>query len=200
MGILPKDYDKATADQYMKLEEGENRIRLLDDVISGYLYWTYPDSDEVVPKGEFGGAGSTPHRVEDFGDLSVEQRNGMKAFIAMVVYNYSKEIVQILEVTQSSIMNPLDVLDNSTKWGDLKGYDVVISKTKTGSEKTAVEYSVIPEPKEKLSKEAKAAFEATNINLKALFTGDDPFKPEPKEEETIDLDDIPSVFDGELEE
>ena len=98
------------------------------------------------------------------------------------------EKVQILEIKQIGIMNALDALYDSKAWGDVTGYDIVITKTKTGPEPMNVEYSVVPEPKKPVSKKILEAYDG-KINLEALFEGEDPFSSEGTDE--VDLEDIP---------
>jgi len=195
MSILPKNIDKAMPTSYMKFKEGDNKIRVLESSVSGYVYWTFPESNKVVPRGDFGGKGSKPHRVADFSELDSPQRNGMKPFIAMVVYNYNEEGIQILEITQSGVMNSLDALSSNEKWGSLKDYDVTIRKTKTGPDPMNVEYSsILPDPKEPVSDEIKAEYKEKKIDMNIWFSGYDPFdidsKGEIKVVDTPDLDGI----------
>ena len=197
MTLLPKNYDKAIVDDYLKFQEGENKIRVLAKPIAGYLYWTYPDSDKVVPRGDMGGKGSMPHRVPDFAELEPAQRNGMKAFMAMVVWNYNLNAVQIMEITQKSIMGGLEALDSSKAWGSVLNYDINIIKTKTGARDMDVEYSVLPDPKAKLNKEIEEEYKAMPIRLEALWTNDDPFDVETDEDTKPEKEDL---TEEELEE
>ena len=94
--------------------------------------------------------------------------------------------MQILEITQASIRKGITALVNNKKWGDPKEYDIVVTKNRTGSESRDVEYIVTPEPKELIETEIVKKYQDMNINLDALYKGDDPFKSE-----EVDVDSIP---------
>jgi len=145
----PEGHEKYTTSDYMKLEDGDNKIRILEDPIVGYEYWEFPDG-KIVPKGVLGGPGSKPVRMRESEKFSNAQIAAMKMFTAMVVWNYQLEKVQILELTQTKIMSALDMLYDNKAWGDLKDYPIVIKREKTGPDPMNVAYTVMPEPKEKL--------------------------------------------------
>lgn len=187
MSFRPEGHERYTVSNYLKFEEGANKIRILKEPINGYEYWVFADG-QIVPRGTLAGKGGKPIRMRgDAGPFSQEQISAMKMFAAMVVWNYNAEKVQILQLTQSSIMNALDGLYDSKAWGNITGYDIVINKKKTGPEPMNVEYSVLPEPKAKVSKKILEAYDGT-INLEALFEGDDPFSNENTDK--IDLDEV----------
>ena len=93
------------------------------------------------------------------------------------------------------IINSLEALSLSKSWGDITTFDIIITKTRTGTNPTDVEYSVMPEPKEKLSDEVKKAYKDADVNLDALFKGEDPFK---SDEPEIDLKEVSKELDGDL--
>ena len=190
--FTPDKFAESQVGNYMKFEEGENRIRILEKPITGYVYWEDAEGN-LVPKNEMAGKGGKPVRVKSWEGLTNAQRGAMKGFAAMVVWNYKAEKVQILEVKQVGIMNALEALSLSKSWGDITTFDVVITKTRTGINPTDVEYSVMPEPKEPVSKEIKEAYKEAHIDLEALYRGEDPFgveKTEPEGLEEVDLDDL----------
>ena len=190
--FTPDKFAESQVGNYMKFEEGENRIRILEKPITGYVYWEDAEGN-LVPKNEMAGKGGKPVRVKSWEGLTNAQRGAMKGFAAMVVWNYQAEKVQILEVKQVGIMNALEALSLSKSWGDITTFDIVITKTRTGINPTDVEYSVMPEPKEPVSKEIKEAYKEAHIDLEALYRGEDPFgveKTEPEGLEEVDLDDL----------
>lgn len=191
MSFKPEGHEKFSVSNYMKFEEGANKFRVLREPITGYVYWEDANG-EVVPRGKLGGEGAKPIRMRPNGDFSNEQISAMKMFAAMVVYNYNAGKVQILDITQMKIMNALDALLDSPSWGDVVDYDIVVTKTKTGPLPMDVEYSTMPEPKAELSEEVLKAYEDTDINLEALYDGEDPF--ETKEE--VNVDEISKAIDG----
>lgn len=190
--FTPDKFAESQVGNYMKFEEGQNRIRILEKPITGYVYWEDAEGN-LVPKNEMAGKGGKPVRVKSWEGLTNAQRGAMKGFAAMVVWNYQAERIQILEVKQVGIMNALEALSLSKSWGDVTTFDIVITKTRTGINPTDVEYSVMPEPKEPVSKEIKEAYKEAHIDLEALYRGEDPFgveKTEPEGLEEVDLDDL----------
>jgi hypothetical protein len=182
--FTPKDMDKATSSGYMKLVEGANKIRIMKEPITGFEYWT----DKIgrpVEKNAMAGEGGKPVRVETFDELKMEFRGLVKAFAAMVVWNYAIKKIQILQIKQVGILNALEALSKNEDWGDITGYDIVITKTKTGEEARDVEYSVMPSPAKELTVEVLEAYEDTKIDLQQLYKGEDPFGIE-----TIDLETV----------
>lgn len=164
MTFLPTDYKipKAPSD-YMKFEDGLNRIRILSSAIVGYEYFT-KENKPVRQKDPF-------EEIPD--DLKVGAK--IKPFWAFVVWNYQENRIQILELTQKTIMTAIKSLVDNPKWGDPKMYDIAI--TKTGKEMMEVEYSTQGEPPiGEPSEEIKAAQAAKYVNLEALYLGLDPFK------------------------
>jgi len=186
MSFRPEGHEKFTASNYMKFEDGPNKIRILSEPVNGYVYWVSADG-KIVPRNTLSGPGGKPVRLRFNAKFSHEQISAMRMFAAMVVWNYNIEKVQVLEVKQSSIMYALDGLYDSKAWGDVTGYDIVITRTRTGPKPKDVEYSVLPEPKAKVSKEILEAYDG-KINLEALFEGEDPFSNENTEK--VDLDEI----------
>lgn len=157
--------------KYLKFEDGENKIRILSPALLGWEYWI----DDPEEKGK-----RKPIRVrtedelpEDIKKLTGRER--AKHFWAFTVWNYQMETVQILEITQVTIMRLIEGLYKSRSWGDVKKYDIIINRTKTGSKDRDVEYSIVPEPKKELSKEIKDKVSAMPVILEALFENGDPF-------------------------
>ena len=190
--FTPDKFAESQVGNYMKFEEGQNRIRILEKPITGYVYWEDAEGN-LVPKNEMAGKGGKPVRVKSWEGLTNAQRGAMKGFAAMVVWNYQAERIQILEIKQVGIMNALEALSLSKSWGDVTSFDIVITKTRTGINPTDVEYSVMHEPKEPVSKEIKEAYKEAHIDREALYRGEDPFgveKTEPEGLEEVDLDDL----------
>ena len=119
----------------------------------------------------------------------------IKHFWGFVVWNYKAEQIQILELTQISIMNPIKDLTKNEDWGDPTGYDITITKE---GENMETKYRVTPSPHSKISEIITDVYKDTTIKLEALFTGADPFEIEKskekavevEEEKMLDIDDI----------
>jgi hypothetical protein len=147
---------------YFKFEEGENNFRVLSDAITGFEYWT-KDNKPIRSKNW---PDSTPNIKPD---------QLVKHFWALVVWNCDEEKVQILEIAQKGIMNAITALINNKKWGDPKLYDLTVNRTGEGLD---TEYTVTPNPKSDLPKKALDLYNASKIDLNALYEGKDPFMSE----------------------
>jgi hypothetical protein len=170
--FLPKDYEAPKGGgSYMKFIKGTNRFRVLSDAIVGWEYWI------DTPEGK-----RHPVRVRTFDEVPAEFRmkseKGAKHFWAFTVYNYTGETVQILEITQVGIMNYIEGLVHDEDWGDPKAYDLVVVKSGDGMD---TKYQTNPKPHSKLD------IEIPEIELEALFRGEDPFNN--VNPETIDVGD-----------
>lgn len=191
--FLPKDYKVPNVDgQYMKFKDGENRFRILSPAITGWELWIdnkpkrYRE-DEDVP-------------MEDQEKADIDERTGeprmARHFMAFVVWNRNAEPkpkLQILEVTQKKVKNGINALNKSKDWGDPtgdKGYDILVTRTKTGEQAMNVEYSVMPSPKKKLDAGIVQFFKDSHIDLEVLFDGGDPFAEPETELTDNDIDKI----------
>src|SRR3990167_6879378 len=185
-----EDYEIPNISNYMRFEEGDNRFRILgafseNTAIKGIEYWKTVDGKRVpvrlhtnqpVPVEEL--------EVNQFGDPDVP-----KYFWALPVWNYQDKRVQILEITQKTILNFVKKQIENPKWGDPRNYDFVVTRT---NNKGKTEYTVSNDPKEKLSEDIQKAYKRMYINIHALFEGNDPFRsegePSESEGEFVDPD------------
>ena len=175
MSFLPEGYKEPVTNNYMKLLPGENTFRVLSDAIVGRKYWktSVVDGKEVrKPLRLHMDKKFTPDALEVDED---GQAIMPKVFWAFVVYNRTAELVQILELTQRTVRDALTALDKSKAWGDIKGYDITVTRE---GEKFDTTYTVIPNPKEEIDEGIVKLYEDMKINLNALYKGDDPFKSE----------------------
>lgn len=157
--FLPKDYKAPSSEgSYFKFKQGENRFRILSSAIVGFEHWT--KDNKPVRTREALKERPENAKVDDNG-------NFQKHFWAFVVYNYDAGKPQIMEITQKTIQGGIGALSDNAKWGDVKGYDIVVTRSGEGLE---TEYSVLPEPKSEAPK-----VDVSQINLQALFDGKDPF-------------------------
>lgn len=159
--FLPTDYEvPATGGNYMKLRIGENRFRVLSSAIVGYLYWTKENK---------------PVRSRSLWDEIPEDarlEEGVfkpKHFWAFLVYNYEAKKMQILEVTQNTIMTAITAYVRNPKWGDPKTYDMAITATGEGLSR---EYATIAEPHSE-----SPILNVPHLDLTVLYEGGDPFAP-----------------------
>ncbi len=169
---------------YTKLETGDTKLRILSKPIIGFSYWDL---------------NQTPVRIQGTTEPPIQKslihkdkfgNQPLKHFWAMVVYNYNVKQIQILEVTQSSILTSLKDLATNPDWGSPFGYDITINKSGTGKETS---YSVTPVPPKPVSEEVKAAFKSKPANLLAMFAGNDPFASAASKAETKKVDPDPVI-------
>lgn len=164
--FLPNNYEVPSgSDKYMKFVKGENRFRILSSPILGYLWWTETDEGK-----------RTPHRVSMDDKISISEVDPeeIKHFWAMCVWNYSSEKVQILEITQRGIQKTLRALAKDEDWGSpVFKYDIVITRTGDGME---TKYEVLPKPAKKFDEAIVKLFKDMQIDLTALYRGEDPFE------------------------
>lgn len=156
--FLPENYEApAGSANYMKFQDGENKIRVLSKPIIGWLDWK----------------DKQPHRFrmkerpeKPMGDKPI------KHFWAFLVWNYAEKSIQILEVTQATIQKAIQDLSKDDEWGAPFYYDIKV--TRKGKDLDTV-YSITPSPKKDLSEEVKKAALEKPANLEALYDGADPW-------------------------
>lgn len=177
--FLPDGYEapKSQGQNYVKLEKGENKIRILSKPIIGWLDWRdkkplrFPMSEKPHP---------------------VDPKIPVKHFWAFVVWNYKTETISIMEITQSTIQHAIQALSKDEDWGNPFRYDIKIIKTGDGME---TEYTVNPVPHKPVTAEVQNAFMLKGeIKLTNLFSGGDPFenaKPVEVVKEVEPLNDMP---------
>lgn len=160
MGFLPKNYSAPTgSSDYMKFQEGENRIRILTDAVIGWEGWK--DNKPFRRKG-------IEKNIED-SEVDMDQKYKkpkINHFWAMVVWDYAEKKLKILTITQKSVMKAIDGLVNDSDWGDPKEYDISIAKIITGP-RTA--YAVKAYPPKKVSADIASAFKTNEIDLEKIF-------------------------------
>ena len=165
MSFLPEEYKVPVSSNYMKFVEGANVFRILSSAVIGYEYWNTQDKPVRLHE--------KPEEIPE--DIKIEKDGSIKInhFWAFVVYNYEAKKIQILELTQKSIMIPMKKLyvDNP-KWGNPAEYDFVVNKTGSGFD---TEYSTGVNPKSPLDEKILKQYEKLNIDLEKLFIGEDPF-------------------------
>lgn len=170
MSWLPKGYEiPQSTSQFMKLNKGVNRFRILGQPVVGYEWW--------VENSE----GRKPQRVRTFEEAVKQGTDPIKHFWAIPVWNYEANSVQVLQLTQKTIMRSIETLSADEDWGSPENYDLVITRTGDGMD---TEYSVQPKPASKIDAKISEAYKASKIDLEALFSGEYPMQREKTENET----------------
>jgi len=170
--FLPKGTEiPAKVSKFLILEIGKNVIRAMSSAKAGWEWWAKDEAGDLKP-----------YRVKSLDEVppSVKKATHHKEqahyFWAFMVWNVGLEAVQLLEITQVSILRQIEALLNDSDWGSIKDYDIVIEKKKTGSRASDVEYTVLPRPKKKAPPEAFFIYENMLVDLEKLFEGKSPFK------------------------
>lgn len=159
MSFLPEDYKSpSSSNSYMKIQEGENRIRILTKPIMGWEDWL--DKKPVR------------YPLDQKPSKSFDSKKPVRHFWAFIVWNYNDEQIQILNITQATIRNCIEALCKDEDWGEPFHYDIKIIKKGEG---TDTEYTVNPVPKREVASFIKDQFGLKPCNLMSFFTGEDPF-------------------------
>ena len=161
MTFLPKDYKVPTNSNYFKFIEGKNKFRVLSDAVTGWEYWN--TSDKPVRQEE-----PFEDRPEDIKTDNKGQFR-INPFWAFIVWNYEAKRVQIMQLTQKSIMKDIKNYIDEPDWGDPRGYDFVVTRSGSGLE---TKFQTIATPHTKFSEKVDIG----KIDLSKLFNGEDPFK------------------------
>jgi len=157
--FLPKDYETpVNGGGYMKLEDGENKLRILSRPVLGWIDWK--DKKPL----RFG------YKFKP--EAPIDPLKPIKHFWAFIVWNYQSKDIQIMEITQSTIQTTIQNLTKDEDWGSPFDYDIKIIKS--GKEKDT-KYAVNPSPKKPLTDEQTRLALEKRINLNALFTNTDPY-------------------------
>lgn len=167
--FLPDGYEvSSSGDHFMKLDADEARVRILSKPIIGWKYW---DEEEDQP---------VRFRYGDKPEPTGDPENPVKEFWAMLVWNYTSKLIQVLEVHQAGIIKGIDKLSKDPDWGSPFKYDIKISKTGEGKKSR---YAVIAVTHKPISDEVKEAYSAKPCNLEALFENENPFEIQSDDEE-----------------
>lgn len=178
---LPKDTQiPQSSSQFAKLQDGKNKFRVLSDVVIGWEGWK--------DKKPFRHEGSECKIKDNQVDLNQNGRPNINYFWAMAVWNYQEEKVQVLQLTQKTVMTPLYDLEESEEWGDLKNYDVVINRKKEGDKTTYTVQGIPPKP---ITTEMKEAYAESKVDLSKLFAGEYPMPIEEDNKNVLTTEDSP---------
>ena len=158
-GFFPEGYEAPVEiSSFMRLEDGDNKFRILSGVVTGWEYWT-ADKKPVRSKTEW----------ENIPD-NIQMRDGkptaIKYFWSFLVYNYEAEQVQSLEITQKTVMKAMTALIENPAWGNPKGFDITINKT---GKELLTKYAVVPNPHSKITDEIQKALDDSTIDLEEIF-------------------------------
>ena len=169
MSFLPPNTEiPKGVSNYMKFSEPENRFRVLDSAIIGWELWV---EGKPLRKKE------NQWTADQFAGADINKFTGNKKtpqyFWAFPVYNYQTEKVEVLEITQVTVMRGMEDYLNDPDYGsDPKGYDFVVIK----DEGDKVEYRVKVKPPKEIDEGITQLYKDMDINLDALYEGKNPFE------------------------
>jgi hypothetical protein len=136
-----------TKSNFMRLEEGENTVRVMGNPVQFYIHWV------VTPDGSRRKVNSpvdSPDLVRRLEDSGFKRQ----ARWLVKVLDRSDDEFRVLEVGPQ-IYNGIKSLYNNSRWGKVTAYDVTINKGPKGTQPL---YGVTPNPKEPLSSDFKSKF------------------------------------------
>lgn len=169
--------------QVSKLADGGSvRFALLsDEPLEFYEVWA---SDGQTSKPFRFDYEPTPEDVAaETGDFEPREGRGgpgtidIKFAIAIPVYNYDTGNVQVLSLTQKSIIKEIDQISQEEDYADLTAWDFNLSKKGSG---LLTEYKLRPAPRKKGAQEhidaAWIEAKSNGFDISRLLTGGNPFK------------------------
>jgi hypothetical protein len=167
--FLPQGTSIPSSDRpYMKFTEPENRFRVLGSAVIGFELWVQGKPLRRKEK---------QFTADELLNADINKFTGKKKtpqyFWAFPVYNYQTEKIEILEVTQVTIMRGIQDYLDDPDYGNPRGYDLNVIRDESGDK---VEYRVKAKPPKMLNTDIAKAFGDMGINLQALFKGEDPFQ------------------------
>lgn len=172
---LPAHYQKEAGNeqlpsQYTMSHLRENpskvKIRVLTDFIEGKEVFGEKDGKQYPYRFKIGQ--NIPVGCIGTSKFTGEP-NRIKGFLAAIVWNYTTNQVEILSMTNPDLKNGFYDLEHNEDWGDVKNYDVTITRT---GEKTETSYSLVPSGMKPF-----AAPSIQGIDLQELYVvGGNPFK------------------------
>lgn len=164
---LPSPKGQGGKNDYMRLKEGENVVRIMGNPIQTYIHWvTLPDGTQrkiVSPS-------SSPSLVKRLEEAGFRRQPNW----IIKVLDRTDDEFRLLEIG-NQIYKGIQTLFNNPKWGKVTGYDISINRGPKGQQPL---YSVTPNPKEALEGTFKQKFVdfSDRINLDKMTT------PMPSEE------------------
>lgn len=171
--FIPQGYKLPTSNtNYMKIQDGDNKLRILSDTpFMFYKYFSTRTDKPVLLK-------ELPKEIPD--DIKPNSFTGAKEIAemwALVVLDYADSKVKILDFSQNTIKSALFELAQNEDYGNPTEYDIRITKSKEKKgTKDQVKYTVMPLLKSNtISEEIREI--ASKIDLTEMAVhGGNPFK------------------------
>jgi len=150
-----------TKSNFMRLEEGENLVRVMGNPVQFYIHWV------VTPDGSRRKVNSpvdSPELIRRLEDSGFKRQ----ARWLVKVLDRTDDEFRVLEVGPQ-IYNGIKSLYNNSRWGKVTQYDLSINKGPKGTQPL---YGVTPNPKEALSGDFKTKFVEFNdrVDVEKVIT------------------------------
>lgn len=172
MSRKPADYELpqgGTGGNYSKLENWDNKFRVLSTPIIWWIYFT------ETPDGK-----AKPVRVRTEKEVNKNEIKPNKwgekrynHFWTFVVWDYQKSAISILELSKNSILKDFDNYLNDPDYSNPLEYDIIITKKGEG---LSTEYSFRAGKHSPISQEIKHAYMEMPVDLEKLFEGGNPYE------------------------
>lgn len=160
--FLPTGFEKLRIEKpYWKMsqmKDGDNRLRIVQRPIAGWIQW-----HENKP---------LRYRPDQKPKRPLDAAKPLRPFWACYVWDYAREGLYVLEITQASVLKSLTAYAEDPDWGDFTQYDLKIRREGSGKE---TRYQVTPLPHKAMSSAIEAALSCTPVYLENLYDGGDPW-------------------------
>ena len=169
---------QSAGSNYLKLEPGENRLRIVSAVIDGWEAWAdKPEGGRKVYREK---QSWMALQLVKMGVLDKVQ----KQFYAAIVWNYRTEQFECMVQSQKSIKEGIFILWNDEDWGNPNTYDIVINKSGSGMD---TKYNVISKPHKEY---AGDEYVQDDYRIENLYGGGDPFEVVAVDNTPVSIPDI----------
>ncbi|GAB4493321.1 MAG: hypothetical protein OHK0045_22580 [Raineya sp.] len=181
MNFLPVNFEvPSKSSQFMKLEQGQNKFRILSNLVEGYVIFTEDNKpkrkhikriDGKIPK-------ECIFSKDELQEIKARKKKDTdvfedpKYFWLFLVYNHNKQVFQVLEIVQKSVIADMTEYLNQEDWADPFTYDFIVTKKGEGLN---TEYSVSTSLPKQLPDEVIDTLSSLEYNLEAVFEGNYPF-------------------------
>lgn len=167
--FLPDGYETPKSpSRYLTLEDGDSvRLRIISSPIMFWEWWT-EDKKAIRTKFVSGDIIQTP--------ANAKKGESGRFVWAMVIWNYTENMVQIWSIKQNKIRDFLVGNAKDPDIGNPKKYDIKISRKGSGINDTQYTMAALLKPENMVEIDSNILTEAKLVNLEAILEHDgDPF-------------------------
>lgn len=147
---------------FFRPSTGSNLVRIVSDFAQGFRF-DFDNREEGAKMGH------PTFRLDD--PFVKENRHKLRLSAQCVVFNYQTGQLESWDINQKTILKSLSDYAENPKYGDPKGYDLLIKAEGMGKD---VRYSVQANPPEPASEEVITALEGKAIKIDNVFEGKNP--------------------------